>query len=102
MLYSSLDVKRFRHVASTWLSDAYDACCCWKDRLDPGICKGAIEEDLTLSVERGAVVDEGDNCMSSLAEHHCDNNDKSSERTNLSLQPRAGQKPCLSVWPLAV
>ena len=64
------------------------AYCCCKDRLDdasdidvdPGIREGAIEEKLTLSVERGTVVYEGDNCVSSFAEHH---SGKPSESTHV-------------------
>ena len=69
--YSSLGAKRFRqHVVSTWLSDEYDSCFCCNDRLDDasdadtGFRESAIEGKLTLGVEGGAILYEGDNRVS--------------------------------------
>ena len=55
---SSLDVNRIY-----WLSDAYDSCCCCKDRLydasdfgaDPGIRESTIEEELNGPFTLGGI-----------------------------------------------
>ena len=60
--------------------------------VDPGICEGAILEELTRSVERGAVVYGGDSCVSSFAEHH---SDTPSEHTNVVSAAPGWSKPCI-------